>query len=111
MQCTGPQHKTSCVEKISASERQFMMPRIVIFDEQWKELEKDVLRMVKREETRTGFAPNFRDLCDLSPDKYTKPLLQIILQNLTQIGKLFNTPDDEHYMSMEIKEKIYILVS
>lgn len=77
----------------------------IVYDEHWKKMEIEILNLVKKKQKGQG--ASFDELHLEVKDTYTRAMLRIVLQSLKSVGKIFNTMDDNNWMTSCLQEKLY----
>ena len=77
----------------------------IVYDEQWRKMEREIFKLVKKNQKDLGAC--FEKLHLEVRPRYTRSMLTIVLHSLKSVGKVFNTVDENHWITSCLKEEIY----
>ena len=68
-------------------------------------MEREILKLV--EKNQQGKGASLEEMHLEVNNRYTMQMIKIVLQNLKSAGKVLNTVDDNHWMTLRLQEDVY----
>ena len=81
------------------------MTSTIVYDQQWREMEREILKLV--EKNQHGQGASLDEMHLEVKNRYTREMLKIVLQNLKSAGKILNSLDDNHWMTFSLQDEVY----